>query len=314
MPQPIMNELTPSEVVYLSLACLRLSNLSLTEPQEMRWRARAASAFHQAGVTRHRRLFLSDIITDFEAGASERDPPHAVLEQQLLERVNDQGQERVARYYETAIAYSPDFAESLYNLATLRRQAGRTEEALALFLRAAHAEPHAHGMPHAYLTANAFWEAACIETVRGCLEDAELLFREALLRLDNFGPEHVRFPRLLQRLGKNEEALDHFERITSYSHRYSPEFIEPDYLPDERLPQHSNGTPLDPSTLSRIDGAQNEFYYFGHLYFDLPKQCSLANLIQMSRPKLRTRILRMAGLVRPMRCSPTPDGLIKFAA
>jgi hypothetical protein len=74
----------------------------------------------------------------------------------------------------------------------------------------------------------------------------------------NFAPDHVRFPRLLQRLGKN----DHFELITPYSHRYAPEFIEPHSLSDERLPWQPDGTPFDPFTLTHIEGSE-----ISHLYF-----------------------------------------------
>lgn len=266
-----MSGLTPAETIELSTAALRHSAPLGWRRRFAPWRARAAWAFYQAGVERHRRLFLSEIVTDFEASGSKHDPAHATREAGLLHEVNDQLREGIARYYETAIACAPRFAEPLYNLAALRRDSGRLEEASALFLRAARARPHARARAHALVVANAYWEAASIAEARGRLAEAESLFREALRRHGNFGPEHVRFPRLLQRLGKSEEALDHYELLMSFSHRYAAEYVEPDYLSDERVPRHADGTLFDPFALTLVHDGASQVGYFAHLYFLLPK-------------------------------------------
>lgn len=309
-----MSDLSANETVALSLSCLRHSAPFLWRQRQGLWRARAASAFHQAGVERHRRLFLSEIVADFEASGAASDPAHAAREAGLVDKVDDHAREAVARYYETAIALAPSFAEPLYNLAALRRDAGRRDEAFALFLQAAAARPHRRAKPHALVAANAFWEAASIAEAAGRLSDAEALFRRALKLNDNFGPEHIRLARLLQCLGKNEEALDHFERITRYSHRYAAEFIEPDYAPDERLPQHPDGSPFDPSALTPIADGANPTFYFAHLYFRFSADGGTMNVDQLKqlikhsgRPPLGP--FRQS---RYVRCSPTLAGLSRI--
>jgi tetratricopeptide (TPR) repeat protein len=298
-----MTDLTAEETVKLSTAALRLSAPLLWRFKLAPWRAKAASVFHQAGVERHRRLFLSEIVADLDASGSTRDPSHATRQAGLLHAVDDEARERVARYYEAAIAYLPHFAEPLYNLASLRRDSGRNDEALALFLRAGQARPHGRAKPHALVIANAFWEAATIMVALDRLEEAERLFRRALTLNKNFGPDHVRFPRLLQRMGKNVEALDHFERIMTYSHRYAPEFIEPDYEPDELAPRQSDGTLFDPFELSRIEGT--EILYWAHLYFRVQRGLPLMRVTQLQK-------MLMGGpgtARRAMRCSQTKGAL-----
>jgi tetratricopeptide (TPR) repeat protein len=274
----------------------------LDQAAQAHWRKTAAAAFHQAGVERHRRLFLAEIIDDFEAGGSEGDPAHAAREQGLLHPADDEMREVVAWYYETAITLSPVFAEALYNLATLRRRAGRLSEAFALFMRAAESQVHPRARQHAFLTANALWEAASIENVRGRLHEAEALYRRALQLLGNFGPEHVQFPRLLQRLNKNEEAVDHYERITQYSHRYAPEFVEPDYDSEERLPQNCDGTPLDPALLTQI--GNDRIFYWAHIYFRFPEPKAVTDLPQLLKLLRRYQFFRIIGFARlPIRCN-----------
>jgi tetratricopeptide (TPR) repeat protein len=302
-----MSERTPAEIAALALAALRMSAPLTWRLHLPRWRARAASAFFQAGVARHRRLFLSEMVDDLEASASQDDPAHAARETLLLHEVNDQSRESVARYYEVAIALAPGFAEPLYNLASLRRDSGRREEALSLFLLAAQAQPHSRAKPHALVVANALWEAADIMTGLGRLGEAEASFRRALALNGNFGPDHVRFPRLLQRLGKNQEAVDHFELITPYSHRYAAEFVEPDYHADEMLPRLQDGTPFDPLALTRIDG--DEIYYWAHLYFRFAKGIP-PTLIDLQKLLENRRPFFMQGRTRSaVQCSPTRSAL-----
>lgn len=308
-----MAGLDPSETVALSLGCLRSGGSPIWRWTAARWRARAAAAFHQAGVERHRRLFLSEMVADLEASGSAQDPAHATREYGLVDQVDERARERVGRYYETAIAFAPRFAEPLYNLAALRRDAGRRDEAFALFLRAAQAPPHKRAKPHAFVVANAYWEAASLAAAAERLDAAETLFRRALRLQDNFGPEHVRFPRLLQRLGKNEEALDHFERIMRYSHRYAAEFIEPDYADDERLPRSPDGVPFDPFVLTPVNNGKGRAFYFAHLYFGFPDGSETIDVAQLIQAAKHSRRLLPRSLLRSrqMRCSPTLAGLTR---
>jgi tetratricopeptide (TPR) repeat protein len=304
-----MSEFAPAETAALAMAALRMSAPLTWRLHLAGWRAAAASAFFQAGVARHRRLFLSEIVADLEASASQDDPAHAARETLLLHEVDDQSRQRIARYYEVAIALTPGFAEPLYNLASLRRDSGRREEALSLFLLAAKAQPHSRAKPHAHLVANAFWEAADIMTELGQLGEAEASFRRALALNGNFGPDHVRFPRLLQRLGKDREALDHFELITPYSHRYAPEFVEPDYHSDEMLPRLQDGTPFDPLALTRIDGG--EIYYWAHLYFRFAEG-SPASVTELQKLGKYRRLFPRLGLARSgIECSRTESALAR---
>ena len=273
------------------------------------WKNRAASAFFQAGVAHHRQLYLSEIIGDFESHMSERDPPNAAFDTGLLVRPDNDQRERVAWYYETATAFAPEFANAHYNLARLWRRAGRIDDALALYLRAAQAQPHPRARPQASLTANAYWEAASIEDRRGRLEEAEVLYRHALRLQDNFGPEHVQFPRLLQRLNKNREALDHYERITTYSHRYAAEFIEPDYKTNELLPRRADGAPLDPAVFTRLGQHDSHIFYFAHLYFHLPNVDKALDIVELRKALPRRPLLRFFGQARQIRCSPRPSAL-----
>jgi tetratricopeptide (TPR) repeat protein len=298
-----MTSLSAEETVKLSTTALGLSAPFLWRFRLAPWRAKAASAFYQAGVERHRRLFLSEIVADLETSGSKGDPAHGAREAGLLLAVDDEARERVARYYEAAIAYLPRFAEPLYNLASLRRDSGRNDEALVLFLRAAQARPHGRAKPHALVIANAFWEAATIMVALDRLEEAEELFRRALTFNKNFGPDHVRFPGLLQRMGKNVEALDHFELAMTYSHRYAPEFIEPDYEPDELAPRQPDGTLFDPFELSRIEGT--EILYWAHLYFRVQRGLPVTTVAQLQ--KMLTPGLEMAR--RSIRCSQTKSAL-----
>jgi tetratricopeptide (TPR) repeat protein len=298
-----MTGLTAEETVKLSTTALRLSAPLLWRFQLAPWHAKAASVFYQAGVERHRRLFLSEIVADLEASGSKGDPSHAARETGLLHAVDDEARERVARYYEAAIAFLPHFAEPLYNLASLRRDSGRKHEALALFLQAAQARPHSRAKPHALVIANAFWEAATIMVTLDRPDEAEKLFRRALALNGNFGPDHVRFPRLLQRVGKNVEALDHFELITTYSHRYAPEFIEPEYESDEMAPRQPDGMPFDPFEFKRIEGT--EILYWAHLYFRVERGLTVASVIELQKLLLRG----LGTARRSIRCSQTKGAL-----
>lgn len=298
-----MTDLSANETVKLSINALKLSAPFLWRFQLASWRAKAASAFYQAGVERHRRLFLSEVVADLEASGSTGDPAHAARRAGLLHAVDDEARDRVARYYEASIVYLPQFSEPLYNLASLRRDAGRTNEALALFLRAAEARPHSGAKPHALVIANALWEAATIMVTLDRPDEAEQLFRRALALNTNFGPDHLRFPRLLQRVGKNVEALDHFERIMIYSHRYAPEFIEPEYGPDEIAPREPDGTLFDPFELKRFEGT--EILYWAHLYFRPKPGLSVTSANQLQ--EMLTRAPATAR--RSIRCSQTKGAL-----
>jgi tetratricopeptide (TPR) repeat protein len=242
------------------------------------------------------------------AAGTSADPRHAVRERGLLDTPAD-AIERIAWYYETAIALHPAFAEPHYNLATVCKRTGRTAEALRLYLRAAELAPHPHTAGNAFLTANAYWEAACLEDDAGRLEEAEQLFRQALRGHDNFGPEHRRFPRLLRRLGKLEEAADHDDRMMAYAHRYAPEFLEPAYEAPERLPRHADGTPFDPAVLTRVGAGTDAVYYYAHLYIRVTPARPALTIAGLRETLAQTGPWRARLFGAPLACSPTLEGI-----
>ena len=291
--------LTPAEVAALCQRLLRLCRPGLAETARAAWGRAASAAFYQAGVDRHRHLYLGEIIDDFTAAGTTADPRHAVRERKLLDTPAD-AVERVVWYYETAISLHPTFAEAHYNLATLHKRTGHLAEALRLFLRAAEFPPHPRTASNAFLTANAYWEAAVIEAENGHLDRAEQLFRQAVQRLDNFGPEHRRFAHLLRRLGKIEEAADHYDRMMAYAHRYAPEFLEPGYEPAERLPRRVDGTLLDPAEVTPVAA---EVYYWSHLYVRVPAATAPLTIETLRRLVAQSSSLRARLLGPPIACS-----------
>ena len=96
--------------------------------------------------------------------------------------------------------------------------------------------------------------------------------------------------------------MDHYERTTPYSHRYAPEFVEPDYDPEERLPQNCDGTPLDPALLTQI--GNDSIFYWAHIYFRFLEPKSMTDLPQLLKLLRRYQFFRMIGFARlPIRCN-----------
>jgi tetratricopeptide (TPR) repeat protein len=240
----------------------------LDEAARIRHLRAAASAFFQAGVLRHKLLFLTDIVGRIERERAACDPDCAFFERFVSrDAPNDEAAE-TERRYRLALALAPDFAEAKYNLALLRRRAGAFTEALHLFDGATSATLHPRAQPYAHLAANALWQSAAIHCLLRDDDAAAHAYDGALARLGNFGVDHLSIALFLRRRGRIEEAAEHFERIMPYSHLYAAEFVDPDYDDHERLPVGVDGRPCDPviaTPVSEIPGVGTIFYWW-HLY------------------------------------------------
>jgi hypothetical protein len=82
------HRLTVAELASLHDRWLERCAPALDEQARTHWRRKAACAFYQSGLRRHRQLFLAEVITDFAAAGSSADPSQAVLETGLLEAPN----------------------------------------------------------------------------------------------------------------------------------------------------------------------------------------------------------------------------------
>ena len=244
----------------------------LRQPPEVADRqARAvAAALHQAGLYRHKLLLLQDVMDRFAARRGAGDPAPA-FPGELRRRIGDADPAAAAeRHYRLALVLVPAFAEALYALALLRWRAGALAEAEHLFARAAAAQPWDGAPPHEHLAANALWNVAALRADAGDAASVER-YREALVRLDNFGVDHAAFAALLRRRGEVAEAAIHYERLMPYSHRYAAEFVEPDYAPAERLPADRDGLPCSPLVPTPVaDSRAGTIWYWWHLYFLVP--------------------------------------------
>jgi tetratricopeptide (TPR) repeat protein len=185
----------------------------------------ALSALH-AGAAFHRLAVIRDVAEAYVRAGSL--PAGELAYMPLLDRLTTDEPPRVTakRLYRTALRMDERLAEAWFNLGRLLQDEDRNG-ALVAFDRAASLPPHARAQPHARLHANAHWHAATILEDMGQDEAALARYREALARCDNFGVHHVRFAHFLRRLGLLPEAMEHYGRLMTYSHRYFTEFVLP---------------------------------------------------------------------------------------
>lgn len=282
-----------------------------------RFQSMAASAFYQAGVHCHKSRLLQEILLSFEAGKSSGDPDSAALS--LLPHSDFAG--RAALYYDIALTLAPHFAEAHYNKASLHRTAGQTHQAMRSYKSALAFAPHARAKAHAFLHANAAWEAAVTALKLSRRRSAGAFFAKAVSALDNFGVDHRQLPLYFDRSDRLADAMAEFERVISYSHRYAPEFIEPDFDHGELLPTGHDDQPLDPlrpTVVAATDGASA--VYFLHLYFRVlrsadrsPAEAVIAAIRRGRISHARSRLLDSSN--QPIdACSPRLADLGKLVA
>jgi tetratricopeptide (TPR) repeat protein len=129
--------------------------------------------------------------------------------------------------FRAALDANGRLAEAHFALGRIEQLSGNTIPALEHFQTCTGLAQHPHATPDAHLKANAFWEAATILDDAGRDTEALSHYQSAISLLDSFGVHHVRYARFLRRVGRREEAADHYLACARYTHRYFPEFQPP---------------------------------------------------------------------------------------
>jgi tetratricopeptide (TPR) repeat protein len=260
----------------------------------------ATAALYQAGLYRHKLLFVHDLMSGFSATAGLREPRPAFFDYCASLIGDERDLMQAERYYRLALQLVPDFAEALYALALLKRRAGVTAEAVTLFEAAARALPHPNAVPHAHIAANSWRNLAEIYRDVGNDELAEACFRKALDHFGNHGVYQAEIAEFLRARGRIAEAARQYQLLMPYSHLYPSEFSEPNFPPQDRLPLARTGHPCDPLTPTIAGEGANgaRLVYWWHVYLLLPWQAPLdiGSLIRM-KPQMRPAANTSAALI-----------------
>ncbi len=256
-------------------ACLLASGHE--RPAIAEWRGRTAWMLHRAGERWHELVLLAEVMDDFAKSRGPGDPAPAF---QRVAANMTQGRDPLAmaeQCYALGLALAPGHAETLYNLATLMLRQGDTDRAFQAFDAVARMRPAADAQAHAFLTANADWRCGEILEARGQLESAARRYESTVRAVGGgFGPDQLRYPRLLRRLKRHEQAAAEYERAMPYSHRYAPEFVLPgsavDFPADAVLP----GKLLDPLAIWPVETLPDggRIVFCAGLYFRLEPRMS----------------------------------------
>lgn len=288
-------------------ACLMTSG---HEPRAIaEWRRRTAWMMHRAGERWHELVLLSEVMDDFARSRGPGDPAPAFYRVTATMTGGRDPLAMAEQCYTLGLALAPDRAESLYNLATLLLRRGETGRAFAAFDAVAHMPPAADAQAHAFLNANADWRCGEILEARGELESAAARYESTLRTVGGFGPDQLRYPRLLRRLKRHEQAAAEYERAMPYSHRYAPEFVLPASAVDFPADAVPPGKPVDPLAIWPVetlpDGAK--IIFCAGLYFRLQPGMSPEHadaLLDLASTKGLRRLFK-----RIVRCAPSAEAL-----
>lgn len=233
----------------------------------------AAAALYQAGLYRHKWLFLYDLTKQFSALGGASDPQPAFFDYCSLLIGGEWDLTRAEHYYRLALRLVPDFAEALYALGLLQRRARMMSEAAALFEAAAYAPPHPNAVTYAHIAANSWRNLAEIQHDAGNDAKAEASVRKALHHHGIHGVYQADIAEFLRLRGRIADAVREYELAMPYTHLYPCEFSEPNYPPEERLPADLDGKPCDPLTPAVIAEEANgrRVAYWWHLYLPIPQ-------------------------------------------
>ena len=190
--------ISDEDIAQYYASFLQHFGVELDDEDLQRQKRAAAAALYQAGLYRHKLLFLYELMKGFSAAAGPADP-HPVFFNYCSSLIG--GEEDLARaalYYRLALQLVPDFAEALYALGLLKRRAGATTEAIALFEAAAVAPPHPNAVPHAHIAANSWRNLAEIRLEFGKNELAEACFHKALDHLGIHGVYHAQIAEFMR--------------------------------------------------------------------------------------------------------------------
>lgn len=213
--------------------------------------------------------------------------------------------------FKAALDTNDRLAEAYFALGRIEQLSGNADLALEHFQTCTGLSQHALAAPDAHLKANAFWEAATILDASG--RDAEALshYQSAVSLLDSFGVHHVRYARFLRRIGRADEAANHYLACARYTHRYFPEFQPP------RLGPAAPAAPADGlDTIFTTPDGDNVYFHAGQ-YTLLPageQPSTPAQLAKLFQPAAtdpgagrRARLVNsVARLLRPKLDRPSP--------
>ncbi|MHC4992362.1 MAG: tetratricopeptide repeat protein [Planctomycetota bacterium] len=145
-----------------------------------------------------------------------------------------------AETYEQALDAAPNEARWWYNLATVYRERGATDEAMAAMSRAARLEPD---------YAPARWWPGYWLLERGELDEAEAAFRTALAVEPGGGAGSVGLVRVLLQQGRPEEALEILEPLarTAYVHHLLAAALRQAGRVDEAVVHAAQASPNPPT-------------------------------------------------------------------
>jgi tetratricopeptide (TPR) repeat protein len=237
----------------------------------------ALTALHQ-GAAQHRLALILETVQAYRRSAALEEGDLACLP--LLERAAGHAAPRATAeaHYRAAIAADPRLAEAWFGLGRLRQYAVDGPAAVEAFERALGLPPHPRAPGHALLHANAHWHLATLAEDAGRDEAALEHYRRAVAKCDNFGVHHVRYALCLRRCGRAREAIPHFERMMTYSHRYFTEFV----LPPLQPPAAAAPPPATLDVLHETgDGALVVFW--NNLYWALPRSMVPVTADQLAR-------------------------------
>jgi len=227
----------------------------------------ALASLH-AGAAFHRLAMISEVVEAYRREANLPTDEPAYLPLLLQPLAGEPPQATAKRLYRTALRMDERFAEAWFNLARLLQAGGDASGALVAFGRAAALPPHPRAHANAQLHANAHWHIATLLEEVGRDDDALNHYREALARCDNFGVHHVRVANFMRRRGLLTEALTHYERLMTYSHRYFTEYVLPPLAPT------SQTTSADTPNLDVLYETSDGFsvVFWNNAYYRLPKE------------------------------------------
>lgn len=186
----------------------------------------ALTALH-AGAAFHRLAVLREVVESYRTQAHLPDTDLAFLAIIEAAAGGVPARQQAQRFYEIALAWDDQLAEAWYSIARLRQHEGRLEAALDGFSRAAGLPQHPRAPGHASLRANAVFGRAWMLENLGRDDEAVTAYKQAVVLLDNFGVHHRRIADFFRRHGLITEAIQSYEKLMVYGHRYFPEFTLP---------------------------------------------------------------------------------------
>lgn len=259
---------------------LRHFNVDLAGSDLERQKRAAATTLYQAGLYRHKLLFLFDLMSQFSALGGVTDPRPAFFDYCSSLVGGERDLLRADRYYRLALQLVPNFAEASYARGLLARRAGASAEAMALFKAAACTSPHPRAVPYAHIAANAWRNLAEFHRDSGNHEIAEACLRKALFSHGSHGVYQVEIAKFLHTRGHIPDAVQQYELTMPYSHIYPCEFSEPNYAKKEKLPADLDGNPCDPlkPTVISEDTQGVRLLCWWHLHLRVPPKVEIDSL------------------------------------